>query len=58
MNGFCLEVITEREVSQHLEECAVTRSLTDILNIAGTDTLLAGGHASSWRNLLSGKIWL
>ena len=41
----CLEVVAEGEVTQHLEECAVTGCLTDILDIAGTDALLASGDS-------------
>ena len=57
-NGFFLKIISKREISQHLKEGTVTCGFTDVLDIAGTDTLLTGGDSASWRNLLSCKIWL
>ena len=47
MDRFLFEIITEGEVAQHLKEGAVTGSLTDILDIAGTDTFLAGTYSCS-----------
>ena len=44
----CLKVIAEGKVSQHLEKGAVAGGLSDVLDIAGTDALLAGGHPSFW----------
>ena len=58
MNGFTLEVITEREVAQHLEISAVAGSLADVLNVAGTDALLAGADTAAGRGLLTGKVGL
>ena len=46
-NGLVLEVIAEGEVAQHLEVGAVTGGLADVVNVAGTDTLLAGADSSS-----------
>ena len=46
---FVLEVVAEREVSEHFKECSVTRGLSDILNIARSYTLLARCNASSRR---------
>ena len=46
-NGLVLKVITKGEIAQHLKIGAVAGGLADILNIAGTDTLLAGAHSSS-----------
>ena len=57
-NRFLLEVITEREVSEHLKEGTVAGCLTNILQVTGTDALLAGGDSASRRNLLSCKPWL
>ena len=57
-NRFLLEVIAEREVSEHLEEGTVAGCLTNILQVTGTDALLAGGDSASRRNLLSCKPWL
>ena len=57
-NGLVLKIIAEGEVAQHLEESAVTGSLTHVLDIAGTDALLAGGHTVARRNLSAGEIGL
>ena len=57
-NRFLLEVIAEREVSEHLKEGTVAGCLTNILQVTGTDALLAGGDSASRRNLLSCKPWL
>ena len=54
-NRFLLEIIAEGEISQHFKIGAVTRRLSDILQIAGADALLARGHPSSRRDLLTGK---
>ena len=53
-----LEVIAEREVSQHLEECAVAGCLTDIFDIAGTDTFLACGDSAPRWDLLACEVRL
>ena len=58
VDGFMLEIISKREVTQHLKECTMTCGLTYILNIAGTNTLLAGSYTPSWRDLSSCKIRL
>ena len=52
------KIITEREVTKHLEKCKVTCCLTYVLDITGTHALLACCHTSSRWNLLSCKIWL
>ena len=57
-DGFLLKVVAEGEVTQHLEECAVTGSLAYVLDITGTDALLASCHACAGWNLLTGKIRL
>ena len=41
-----LEIIAKGEVAQHLKERAVACRLSDILNIAGTDTFLASRNAA------------
>ena len=53
-----LEIIPEGKVSQHLKEGPVPVGLSDILDIARTDTLLAGGNPPSGRDLLPGKVRL
>ena len=58
VDRFCLEVIAEGEVAQHLKECAVAGCLTDILDIAGTDTFLTCGDSASRRDLLSCEVRL
>ena len=57
-NGLILEIITEREVAQHLEESAVPRGLADVLQVACTDALLAGGHALPGGDFLACEIRL
>ena len=52
-----LEVISEAEVAEHFKECAVTCSLSDILNVIGPDTLLACSHSLLRRCLSTCKIW-
>ena len=54
-NGFLLEVVTEGEVAQHLKVGAVTVSLSDVLDVAGADALLAGGDAVAGGLLLPGE---
>ena len=58
MNRFLFEIITEGEVAKHLKKGTMTGSLTDILDIAGTNTFLTGTYSCSRRNLLTRKIWL
>src|SRR5690606_20276028 len=40
-NDLGLEVVTEGEVAQHLEEGAVTGGLADLFDVEGADALLA-----------------
>ena len=54
-NGVLLEVVAEGEVAQHLKIGAVAVGLADVLNVAGADALLAGGHPVPGRLLLSGE---
>ena len=54
-NGLVLEVVTEGEVAQHLEVGAVAGSLADVLNVAGTDALLAGSNPAAGRDLIAGE---
>ena len=53
-----LKVVTEGEVTQHLEVGAVAGGLTDVLDIAGTDTLLTGADSSAGRLYLTGEVRL
>ena len=57
-DGFMLEVIAEREVAEHFKISAVAGGLADILDIAGTDALLAGADAAARRLLLALEIGL
>ena len=52
-NGLVLEVVAEGEVTQHLEEGAVTGCVTHALQVGGTDALLAGANAIAGRDLLA-----
>ena len=58
VDRFCLEVIAEGEVAQHLKECAVAGCLTDIFDIAGTDTFLACGDSAPRWDLLACEVRL
>ena len=58
VDGFPLEVIAEGEVAQHLKIGAVTRGFADVLDIAGTDALLAGADPVPGRLLLAFEIGL
>ena len=55
-NRLLLEVITEGEVTSHLEEGTVTRSLTDLFNIQGADALLHAGRAGERRGLTAQEV--
>ena len=52
------EIVAKREIAQHLEEGAVSGRFADVLQVAGADALLAGGHAPSGRDLLTGEVRL
>src|SRR5688500_15258859 len=58
LDGFLLEVVTEREVPEHLEEGAMPRGQPDLVDIRGAEALLAGGEARMWRWLLSEEVRL
>ena len=58
VDSLVLEVIAEGEVAQHLKIGAVAGSVADVLNIAGTDALLAGGDPVTGRLLLAGEVGL
>ena len=55
VDGLVLKVVAEGEVAQHLEIGAVAGGLADVLDVAGADTLLAGGHPVAGRLLLPGE---
>ena len=55
-NRLLLEVITEGEVTSHLEEGTVTRSLTNLFNIQGADALLHAGRAGERRGLTAQEV--
>ena len=57
-DGLVLEVVAEGEVAQHLEVGAVTGGLADVVDVAGTDTLLAGADSSSGRLHLALEVGL
>ena len=55
VDGVPLEVVAEGEVAQHLKVGAVAGGVADVLDIAGADALLAGGHPVAGRLLLPGE---
>ena len=56
MNCLLLEVITEGEVAQHLEESAVAGGFSDLVDIERTHALLVRGHARGGRRLLTEQV--
>ena len=56
MDGLLFEVIAEGEVAEHLEEGAMTRGLSHLLDVEGAHALLVAGHAAAWRGLLPHEI--
>ena len=57
-NDFVFEVITEGEVAQHFEECAVTCCFPYVVDIACTDTFLACGHSFAGGDFLTCEVCL
>ena len=55
-NRLLLEVITEGEVTGHLEEGTVTCGLTDLFNVQGADALLHAGCAGERRGLTAQEV--
>ena len=55
-DGSLFEVVTEREVSVHLEESAVPSSFADLLNVEGSDALLNARGAGVRRRDVTGEI--
>ena len=41
MDRFALEIIAETEIAEHLEEGVVIRRASDVVDVAGAQTLLA-----------------
>ena len=57
-NGFMFEIISKRKVSKHFKKRQMARSLSDVFNIIGADTLLASCHARSRRRHFPHKVRL
>ena len=57
-NSLVFKIISKGEITQHFKICTMPCCLTDILDIACSDTFLAGSHSCSGRYLLTCKIWL
>ena len=55
VDGLGLEIVAEREVAEHFKVRAVARGVADVLDVAGADALLAGGHAVARGLLLAGE---
>ena len=55
VDGLPLEVVPEGEVAQHLKVGAVAGGMADVLDVAGADALLAGGHPAAGGLLLPGE---
>ena len=54
---FVFEIIAERKVTQHFKEGTMSCCFTYVLDIACTDTFLAGCNTCSWRLFCSCKVW-
>ena len=57
-NDFVFEVVTEGEVTQHFEECAVTSCFTYVVDIACTDTFLASCYSFAGGDFLTCEVCL
>ena len=57
-NRLFLEIVTDREVAEHLKERMMSRCLADILDIVGTDRFLRVGDPVAGRLLRAVKILL
>ena len=57
-DGFLLEIVAKGEVPQHFEESMVASRMAYVFDIAGTDTLLAGGDSMLRWFYLAGEIRL
>ena len=57
-DGLPLEIIAEGEVAQHLKIGAVAVGVAHVLNVAGADALLAGGHTPPGGLHLAGEVLL
>ena len=55
VDGVLFEVVAKGEVAQHLEIGAVAGGMADVVDVAGADALLAGGHPMAGRLLLAGE---
>src|SRR5699024_12233120 len=55
VDGVPLEVVAEGEVAQHLKVGAVAGGVADVLDGAGADALLVGGHPVAGGLLLAGE---
>ena len=56
--SFLLEIVTEREVSEHFKERAVSCGVSNTLKVRRTDTFLTGANAISRRLLLTREVFL
>lgn len=57
-NRLLLEIIAKGKIAKHFKICTMSSSLSDILEVTGTNTLLTGCYSPSRRNLLPRKPWL
>ena len=44
MDRLPLEIVSETEVAEHFEECVMVRRSSHVVDVAGSQTLLAGGR--------------
>ena len=58
LDGLFFEIVTEGEATQHFEEGTMTGSDTYVIDISGTDTLLACGHSLAGGSFQTSEIRL
>ena len=52
---FLFKIISKGKIAEHLKKCSMPGRFSDILDISGTDALLAGRDPAPGRSLRSGK---
>ena len=56
MDGFFLEIVAEAEVAQHFKKGVMVRRATDVIDVAGAKTFLAGCCTSKFEFNLAEEV--
>jgi hypothetical protein len=56
VNRILLEIISEGEIAEHFKIRSMAGSLSDVIDISGSNALLAGAYAMTRRFFLSGEV--